>query len=150
MSGSGGDVQPLLDFAPSDERAGFRLVRLEVLESTGAANYQAYRGRSGAIGKIEHHKPIVVTVHPVVGLQPTPAASAAWLTDGEQLEILDLHIEHLCRPQSKGLHDAIRLFAVHAALQRNRVRDDVCIKPNRLHRLAAAQSVLLLERLKIR
>jgi hypothetical protein len=32
------------------------------------------------------------------------------------LQILDLHIEHLCRPQSKGLHDAIRLFAVHAAL----------------------------------
>ena len=29
MSGSGGDVQPLLDFAPSDERAGFRLLRLE-------------------------------------------------------------------------------------------------------------------------
>lgn len=31
MSGSGADVQPLLDFAPSDERAGFRLLRLEVL-----------------------------------------------------------------------------------------------------------------------
>ncbi len=42
MSGSGGDVQPLLDFAPSDERAGFRLLRLEVL-NWGTFHQQVWR-----------------------------------------------------------------------------------------------------------
>ncbi|HVZ87347.1 MAG TPA: SbcC/MukB-like Walker B domain-containing protein [Polyangia bacterium] len=41
MSGSGGDVQPLLDFAASDERAGFRLLRLEVL-NWGTFHHQVW------------------------------------------------------------------------------------------------------------
>ncbi len=42
MSGFGGDVQPLLDFAPSDERAGFRLMRMEVL-NWGTFHQQVWR-----------------------------------------------------------------------------------------------------------
>ncbi len=68
---------------------------------------------------------------------------------GEQLKVVHLHLQHLGGSMPQGLHDAVGFTLVRAALQSDRVSDDIGMETDPFDRAAAAIEVVSRELVEI-